>query len=147
MILWRLSAHKDLQGTGGLNYPGRWHHAGRPIVYLADHPASCMLEALVHLECTNLPETFTLLKVEVPDNVVQALDLSALHEAWVGDQALTQRIGSGWLAAAPSVALQIPSAIVPEGKNTLLNPLHPAAVQCRIVDAMSASWDKRLRPN
>lgn len=146
MILWRLSACQDLKGIGGLHVSGRWHYAGRPIVYLADHPASCMLEALVHLECTTLPGTFSLLKVAVPDREVQVLDLSALPEQWTGDTALTQGIGSGWLAAGPSAALQIPSAMVPEGKNYLMNPLHPAAVQCRIVDVVSAPWDGRLRP-
>ena len=50
MILWRISAYADLSGTGGLRVSGRWHQAGRPVVYAATSPPGAMLEVLVHLE-------------------------------------------------------------------------------------------------
>ncbi|MGH7819352.1 MAG: RES family NAD+ phosphorylase, partial [Candidatus Binatia bacterium] len=46
MTLWRISNHSELKGIGGLRASGRWHTAGRPIVYLAEHPALCLLEVL-----------------------------------------------------------------------------------------------------
>ena len=42
MILWRISRHRDLSGEGGLRAAGRWHEAGRPVVYLAESPAAAM---------------------------------------------------------------------------------------------------------
>ena len=50
MKVWRISNHGDLSGRGGLRAAGRWHCAGRPIVYLAEHPASALLEVLVHFD-------------------------------------------------------------------------------------------------
>ncbi|WP_444984389.1 RES family NAD+ phosphorylase [Halomonas mongoliensis] len=66
--LWRISQFEDLSGIGGTMVPGRWHHKGRPIVYLGDSPALCLLEILVHLEASadELPEAFSLLRASLP---------------------------------------------------------------------------------
>ncbi|MCY1395164.1 RES domain protein [compost metagenome] len=69
MIFWRISAFADLTGRGGFLAGGRWHTAGRPVVYLAATPAGATLEILVHLEIDqeDFPETLQLLRVELPD--------------------------------------------------------------------------------
>ena len=72
MVLWRISNYADLRGMGGLRAPGRWHYAGQPIVYLAEHPALALLEILVHMEIAGvgqLPDRYQLLRVEVRDDV------------------------------------------------------------------------------
>ncbi|KMN83793.1 hypothetical protein VK98_01145 [Chromobacterium sp. LK11] len=145
MIVWRISRYADLNGLGGLRWPGRWHPAGQPIVYLADHPASAMLEALVHLEVSILPATFTLLQVELPDRLVQTLDQASLPEDWTLQPALTQSLGHHWLQRQASAALQVPSAVAPNAHNYLLNPLHPDAGVCRILSVRDVPWDVRLR--
>ena len=50
MRLWRISNYADLAGTGGLVDNARWHSKGRRIVYLADSPASALLELLVRFD-------------------------------------------------------------------------------------------------
>ncbi|HXH47142.1 MAG TPA: RES family NAD+ phosphorylase [Bradyrhizobium sp.] len=50
MRIWRISNFDDLSGIGGLKTDGRWHDRGRHVVYAADHPASALLEVMVHLE-------------------------------------------------------------------------------------------------
>ena len=75
MVLWRISNFADLKGIGGLRAPGRWHFAGQPVVYLAEHPAGALLETLVHQEIggtADLPDTYQLLKVEVDDGITIA---------------------------------------------------------------------------
>ena len=107
-----------------------------------------MLEALIHIERPTLPPTFTLLKVEIPDELVQRLQTGVLplaKSAWITDQTMTQAIGDSWLAQAPSAVLQVPSAVVIEGCNYLLNPLHPDAKRCKIIEVLDAPWDKRIR--
>ena len=67
--LWRISNYHSLNGKGGLKYPGRWHNAGLPVVYLAESPAGALLETLVHLmvDPEDIPDEFQLLAVEIPD--------------------------------------------------------------------------------
>ena len=69
--LWRISNHASLSGDGGLYASGRWHTRGRRVVYLADHPASALLEVMVHLEidAEDLPTHYQLLGVDVPDDL------------------------------------------------------------------------------
>jgi len=80
MQLWRISNYADLTGVGGLHASGRWHSRGRRIVYLADHPASALLEMLVHLDRDLIPNSYRLLRVMVPETIasetVAASDLA-----------------------------------------------------------------------
>ena len=71
MRLWRISNHAGLAGDGGLYASGRWHSRERRVVYLADHPASALVEVMVHLEidAEDLPAYYQLLGVEVPDEM------------------------------------------------------------------------------
>src|ERR1700710_2443183 len=80
MELWRISNYADLKGIGGLRASGRWHFAGQPVVYLAEHPASALLEILVHQQLSHsehVPDSYQLLRIEVPDDIAIAELLTA----------------------------------------------------------------------
>lgn len=144
MILWRSSNYEDLRGAGGLKVAGRWHHAGRPVVYLAEHPALALLETLVHLEIRtleDLPETYKLLRVEMPDHI--GIAESTTEDGWQASPVITRRIGDAWLAAAETALLRVPSALVP-GNNYLLNPLHPDARKITLAEVINWPFDPRL---
>ena len=147
MRLWRISNHASLSGDGGLYASGRWHSRGRRVVYLADHPASALVEIMVHLEidAEDLPTHFQLLGVEVPDGIdIAHVDEADLPEGWRGDAALTRARGDVWLSGNAAAMLRVPSAIVPESANYLLNPAHPDAARIEIASAIRAAFDPRL---
>jgi RES domain-containing protein len=147
MRLWRISNHASLSGDGGLYAAGRWHSRGRRIVYLADHPASALLEILVHLEVAteDLPSHYQLLGVEVSEDVATtAVEERELPPDWRAQPALTRARGDGWIAEGTSALLRVPSAIVPAGMNFLLNPAHPDATRIGIPSAERAAFDPRL---
>jgi RES domain-containing protein len=143
--VWRISNYADLSGIGGLHSPGRWHPLGNPIVYLSEHPALALLEVMVHLEIDreDLPDTFQLLKVDVPDAMLQRTS-QVLPENWQDDEDITQRLGLEWLRSNASALLSVPSAILPESTNILLNPLHPDAAKISITEVVPFSFDDRL---
>src|ERR1044071_5752833 len=123
MRLWRISDHASLSGDGGLFFSARWHSRGKRIVYLADHPASALLEVIVHLEvrAENLPDDFQLLKIDVPDGLaVDQADHGELPADWKERVSVTQKIGDVWLNEGLTSLLRVPSAIVPETNNYLL---------------------------
>ena len=147
MILWRISRHSTLNGHGGLLASARWHTRGQPIVYLAESPAGALLEVLVHLELTadSLPLHYGLLKAEAADETpVRTLGPLDLSEDWVSDVILTRSIGDEWLASRSHVLLRVPSAIVPETFNALLNPTHPDAGRVQVLWHQEYPWDVRL---
>jgi RES domain-containing protein len=147
MRLWRISNHASLSGDGGLYASGRWHTRGRRVVYLADHPASALLEVMVHLEidAEDLPTHYQLLGVDVPDDLESAArDEGALPDGWRTQTALTRGLGDEWHREARTALLRVPSAIVPEAANYLLNPAHDDATRINIASAIRAVFDARL---
>lgn len=150
MRLWRVSNHADLSGEGGRIVDGRWHSKGRPIVYLAEHPALSLLEHLVHLEVDldDLPDSYQLIEVEVPDGIaieeLTAESLSAKNSDWHSDLDLTRTAGTEWLRSQRSPLLSVPSVILPGSMNFLLNPSHPDASRVVVVSTIRPPYDPRL---
>lgn len=145
MILWRISRHRDLSGAGGLKAPGRWHYASQPVVYLAETPASALLEVCVHTSANDVPPEFTLLRIEGPNVKVSIIQPDDLPQDWPTNQAVTRDLGTAWLRKNRSVLLKVPSAIVPETANFVFNPSHPEAAEFRVVEAFSYPFDARLK--
>ncbi len=143
MRLWRISNHASLSGEGGLYASGRWHTRGRRVVYLADHPASALLEVMVHLEidAEDLPTHYQLLGVDLPDDLASdAVDESTLPADWREQVVDTRARGDDWLSKGAAALLRVPSVIVPEGTNYLLNPEHLDAARINIGAAVRAAW-------
>jgi RES domain-containing protein len=150
-LLWRISNHADLSGEGGLRYSARWHTSGFPVVYLAGSPAGAMIEILVHLELheDNIPLHYQLLEVAVPDDltVEELKPESRMHQAeWKLDLPYTRSLGDAWLRSRTAAVAMVPSAILPETWNYLLNPLHPRMSEITLVKSTSALYDPRLLP-
>ena len=148
MIFWRISNHADLHGRGGLFTSGRWHSRGHRVVYLAETPAGALIESLVHLELNeaDVPDGYQLLKVIVPSSATTEKCSSAtLGENWTANIEITRRVGDEWLRRRSALLLRVPSAVVPESWNWVLNPAHPQARRVRISWARRFQWDARLR--
>jgi RES domain-containing protein len=145
MVLWRISPFHDLNGEGGRLFSARWHTAGLPVVYLAESPAGALLEMCVHTTADDLPISYTMLKVRGPEN--PAMEISAIHlpSNWVQDESATRRFGTEWLRSATSALLRVPSVMVPETWNVLLNPLHPQAKEFVIEHVYEYPFDFRLK--
>lgn len=126
MKLWRV-VHVDhiadpWSGEGGRRVDGRWHSAGRPIVYASEHAALAVLEKLVHVGRREM-RAFRLASATLPAGLV--LPVPRLPARWARSPAPPEAraIGDVWLAAGTSVALRVPSSLVP-GTNVLLDPTH-----------------------
>jgi RES domain-containing protein len=145
MVLWRISRHLDLNGIGGLRASGRWHYAGQPVVYLAESPACALLEVCVHTAVSDVPPTFTLLKVEGPPLEIADVAPGDLPGDWQSRFEITRDLGTRWLQKNEALLLRIPSAIVPQTANFLFNPLHPDARQFKIVEALRYPFDIRIK--
>lgn len=145
MNLWRISAFTDLSGYGGFLTSGRWHHVGQAVVYLAESPASAMLEVLVHLEVDpeDLPDNLRLMRVVLPTDVRASITCPTLPTDWFKHNQLTQNIGNTWLEDKSTALMKVPSAIMPHTNNWLLNPSHHLAAKV-ILTVETLQLDKRL---
>jgi RES domain-containing protein len=139
VLAWRLCREPfaDLSGEGARVYGGRWNSRGRPLVYAASTAALAVLEVRVHLDLPPdlLPEDYTLLTLDLDDLAVET----------VGELPNNPRAsGDAWLAGVRTPVLCVPSMIVPESPNLLLNPHHPDARSARISGRRRFTFDRRL---
>jgi RES domain-containing protein len=131
-----------LSGIGGVVSAGRWNVLGTPMVYCADHPATALLEILVHVDAEDLPAAYQLLEIEVPGGV--ALSSPDLPIDWKDDVAISQRLGTAFVSAGIHAVMEVPCIIVPFTKNYLLNPALLKRDGIAIVSATTHPVDTRL---
>ncbi|KDB53621.1 hypothetical protein X805_08070 [Sphaerotilus natans subsp. natans DSM 6575] len=136
-----------LDGIGGLYAGGRWHRRGRPIVYAASSAALAALEVLVHVDPLDAPDDLRLLTIELPDDLgIERVEVADLPAHWVQVPAPDElaALGTDWLMSRRSVALSVPSAVIPIERNLLLNPHHADIRRVRVVDDAPFTFDPRL---
>jgi len=147
VFLWRISNHSTLDGRGGLHASARWHSQGHAVVYLATSPAGALVEVLVHLEFDpqRLPASYRMLKAEAPDEAQpRRINAASLPNNWRHDLVLTRSLGDEWLTARQSALLEVPSAILPETFNLLLNPRHADAQRIAVLWHQPFPYDRRF---
>ncbi len=148
MDLWRISKFNSLSGEGGLHYAARWHTAGSRIVYLAESPAGALIESLVHMELNqkSWPDFYDLMQVVAPDGTqVETIRVPA-EKKWKESLATTRDLGDEWLRSKRTPLARVPSAVMLNTWNVLLNPEHPSAAQIKVVQIARAQFDPRLFP-
>jgi RES domain-containing protein len=118
-----IGAADAFSGRGGLYGKGRWHTLGHLIVYASENTSLAMAESLVHIQRSNNIEPFNRWEIDIPDAMIAAAP--ALPAGWRTNLAVTQAFGDAWLAAQSSVGHFVPSAIVDNEMNCLINAAHP----------------------
>jgi RES domain-containing protein len=138
--------HADLGGKGGLYASGRWHRRGMPIVYTAASRALAILETLAHMDTEDVPDDLLILTIDGFNEVaVERVEAGALPADWQAPlHPACMEIGHRWLTSGSSPVLSVPSVMVPEERNLLINPRHPDAGRLRIAEARPFAFDPRL---
>jgi RES domain-containing protein len=149
---WRLTeatfATTAFDGEGSQFSRGRWHSPGTRIVYTGSSRALAVLEVLARLHGRAPKTPYVLIPATFPDHAVTRLApeiLPADWRAYPGPAAL-QTLGDAWIGNQASLVLQVPSAIIPEEPNFLINPRHPDAASLTIGAAEPFRFDLRFFP-
>jgi RES domain-containing protein len=116
-------------------------------VYCAESPAAALLETLVHfeIELRDFPARYRLLKVEAPDDMrLDRVEVDTLPMDWATTPDVTRPIGDQWLKTSKTALLRVPSVLVPETFNVLLNPVHQDAERVVVAQVSEHVIDPRL---
>ena len=152
LVLWRLFRERygaGLDGIGGLYAAGRFHQQGTRVAYFCADPSTAVLEILVQTRTREAtPDDLILGRFEVTGNVsITAASIYAdkpLPEHWIQDLSITRLIGKKWKAAHSSCLLEVPSVIVPEATNYVMNTEHAEANNLQLVSRRLFEFDSRL---
>ena len=151
MRVWRIcrKAHAadPLDGRGGLYAPGRWHPRGIRIVYASATLSLAALELLVHLDRDLLPSDLVQIEIDLPDDLpMEQIKAGRLPSGWrrYPAPAKLQRIGAAFIARGKTAVLRVPSAVIPEESNYLLNPAHDGIKRIKVIGRRRFVLDPRL---
>ncbi|ANH82503.1 hypothetical protein A8C56_17360 [Niabella ginsenosidivorans] len=135
----------DLSGTGAALYPGRWHNKGTYILYTAMSPSLALLESLAHIT-TVIKLDLCMVCLEVPENSIQELAAERLPKGWAANPPPDplKIIGDRFVKEEAFLALKVPSVVMPEEHNYLLNPAHPEFERVRVLYTRRIPVDERL---
>jgi RES domain-containing protein len=139
----------DLSGAGAKATGGRWNEAGISIVYTSETRALACLETVVHLNAGGLPLNRYSVEVTIPDDVwanAQAETPISLPVGWEAEPAgqVSIQVGTTWVRSGSSALLVVPSVIVQEEFNVLINPAHADSARITAVKLRRWLYDPRL---
>lgn len=151
MRVWRICARRHagraFSGSGARDYGGRWNHPGVAVVYTAGALSLSALELFVHLDPDEAPDDLVSIAATIPDDVrLLHVREDELPSDWRHYPAPTvlQDIGSAWAASGETALLAVPSAIIPQESNYLVNPSHDDFRRIAIAPAEPFRFDPRM---
>lgn len=149
MIAWRIcrASFAPLDGEGARLFGGRWNSGGVPVVYAASSLSLAALEYLVHVDPARVPDDLIAMRIEVPDGFgAERVVVDDLPVGWnaLSDHVACITAGDAWAEACRALVLCVPSAVVPEEENVLVNPRHAGAAGVRVLSVRRFAFDSRL---
>ena len=155
VTVWRIATDTksyeadDLSGAGAKATGGRWNAVGDPLVYTSETQALACLETVVHLNAGGLPLNRYLVSVTIPAAVwadARTETPGSLPVGWDADPSgrASIQFGTAWIQSMASALLRVPSVIVPDEYNVLINPLHPGSRAIIAVKIRKWLYDPRL---
>ncbi|MBI4588479.1 MAG: RES family NAD+ phosphorylase [Candidatus Rokubacteria bacterium] len=146
--VWRICKKKyaAFDGEGARWAGGRWNHRGTAIVYTSATLSLAALEYLVNVDATDGPADLTAVSADIPDSIsLEQLDIADLPPNWrvyPAPESLAD-LGTRWAREGRTAMLVVPSAVIPQERNYLLNPAHSNFKTIRVGSAEPFSFDPR----
>jgi RES domain-containing protein len=149
LYVWRLTRRRfrKLDGEGARRAGGRWNDPGSSVVYTSSTLSLAALEYLIHIDIEDAPGDLIAMRIDVPDDVpIEEVAADGLPDDWLKPRhPACVEIGERWRSAGRALALRVPSAVIPEEVNWLINPAHPDARRARVLSTRRFAFDPRLR--
>lgn len=154
MIVYRIERKKHLdttlQGVGASMSKGyRWNSFNTKLIYTAESRALATLEVSVHLDLSeDLPSDRYYVAIEIPDSItILEVKIEDLPDDWNAKPptTTTQTIGDDFVSYNESAVLKVPSSIVPQEFNYLINPIHNDSKKIKIINISNMSFDSRFK--
>jgi RES domain-containing protein len=147
MILYRFSRSEyanDISGEGARLKGGRWNSKGFSVIYTSSAISLALLELLIHNVSYEEIQSNVLMQIEVHDQPAKTLTKTSLKQNWQRDIDYSRFIGNEFLKNKESLLLKVPSAIIPDEYNVLINSEHPGFKKITLVSAKIFEFDVRL---
>ncbi|MEO8821473.1 MAG: RES family NAD+ phosphorylase [Ginsengibacter sp.] len=149
MIVYRVGKTKhanDLSGEGAKINGGRWNHKNHPCVYTSESRALSLLEYTVNVNIDEIPRALSITTIEIPDSQILILNVALLPGEWksVPAPSSTKDFGTKLLRTSEKAVIKIPSSVLDEEFNYILNPLHKNNY-FKLLEIRDLAYDVRIK--
>jgi RES domain-containing protein len=148
MEVYKICRGKYANKLSASGVSNRWNKEDELVIYTGSSIALATLENVAHRASINIAKPYKLLKIEIKEtNLIKEIDLKQLPKNWRSLEAYVelQEIGSAWYQAVESLVLKVPSAIVSQEFNYVINSKHPLFLSNIVLESVEDwVWDKRL---
>ena len=150
MLVYRVGKTKhanDLSGEGAKINGGRWNHKNFPCLYTSASRALSLLEYTVNVNIEDIPRALSVSTIEIPDSEILKINEASLPGDWkqVPSPSSTKDFGTRFLKAGEKAIIRIPSSIIKEEYNYLLNPAHSESKNFKIIEVRDLIYDVRIK--
>jgi len=150
MLVYRVCRTKyarDLTGEGSRLKGGRWNHKKTPCIYTSASRSLAILEYTVNVNIDEIPRALSIITINIPDDSVYYPSLSKIPGDWkdIPTPSSTKDFGTGLLIKNDFAVIQLPSVIIPQEFNYILNCLHPLSAQFKIQEVADFIYDTRIK--
>jgi len=151
MIVYRIGRCEyisDLSGRGAALYGARWNSKDVHMLYTAQSRALALLEVVVHTGKMPTKTAYCIVTLDIPDTSIETISPAQLPADWTTHPSpdYLKKFGDRFIASGKHLALRMPSVLMPEEYNFLLNPAHPDFKKVKIVSQRTLTPDDRLFP-
>lgn len=147
MVVYRIVKEKYAKELSASGIANRWNIRGEKVIYCSQNIALATLEMLVHRAFIHPKSKYQLLSIRVPEESIEEIKLDNLPSTWrsLSSYPKLQAWGSNWYQQRESLILKVPSAVIPQEANFLINYNHPLFKEVEIIERTEYFWDDRFR--
>lgn len=149
MEVYRISKTKwagDLSGEGARLYGGRWNRKGTSCLYTSSSRSLAILEFSVNVSLDEVPRSLSIVTLKLPDQFLEVA-LQDLPGNWkdVPAPASTREFGTKLLQEGKHLIIRLPSAVIPQEFNFIINPAHKDLKLCKVLSVDDLVYDVRIK--
>lgn len=146
MLLYRIAHKKYAQNLSVSGLSGRWNSEGKMVLYTSENISLALLENMIYRAGTGFNHDYKIMIIEVLSDKIEQIHLKKLPKNWREQDAYPelQEIGNNWYEQQKNLMLKVPSSILPENFNIILNTTHVDFKKVKLIDILDYEPDERL---
>jgi len=147
MLIFRVGHKNYATSLTASGVAGRWASAGKKVIYAAESIPLALLENMVRRQGVGFNQDFKIVVIEIPDDIsVTTIPIQKLKPGWrdFRDYSICQLLGNKWFDGQETCLLKVPSAVIPESHNYVINTLHPDFSRIKIIQVSDLVPDERI---
>ncbi|WP_028122680.1 RES family NAD+ phosphorylase [Epilithonimonas tenax] len=147
MLVYRIVHQRYAESLFASGLEGRWNSEGKKVLYTAESISLAYLETLAHRKGLGFNKDFKIMVIKIPDHTeFQAVESRDLSKNWrdFRNYSDCQKMGDAWFDADEKLCLKVPSAVVPENCNVVINTFHKDFKKVKLIDVFDFEPDDRL---